>query len=206
MTQRESLERYEAAYRGPDAPPWDTGIVPPEVVELVGVTQPGRALDVGCGTGVSSVFLAVHGWRVTGVDWVELALARARRRAAAAGLPPDAARFVRADVAGPDFLAGHPPVDLWLDVGCLHGLSAEARSIYAGHMARLARPAARVVLYCWGCHARDGVPFGLDPQDVIDLFRPAFNLEWQQLGRDGADQSRLAGWYWLRRGPQAPGG
>jgi SAM-dependent methyltransferase len=53
--------------------------------------QPEAALDVGCGTGDSSVYLAQHGWHVTGVDFAPKALEKAR----AAGVPVD---FIHADV------------------------------------------------------------------------------------------------------------
>ena len=39
-------------------PPWDTGITPPEVVEAIDgpeALRPGRALDLGCGTGTTSL-------------------------------------------------------------------------------------------------------------------------------------------------------
>ncbi len=45
----------------------------------------GSALDLGCGTGDSSIYLAQHGWKVTGVDFVPKALEKARAKAAAAG-------------------------------------------------------------------------------------------------------------------------
>lgn len=46
---------------------------------------PGRALDLACGVGRNALWLAARGWRVTGVDYSEVALAEARRRSAALG-------------------------------------------------------------------------------------------------------------------------
>ena len=48
--------------------------------------RPGAALDLGCGEGADAVWLARRGWRVTGADISEVALERASRRAAAAGV------------------------------------------------------------------------------------------------------------------------
>jgi SAM-dependent methyltransferase len=50
------------------------------VEELSGVPA-GRALDLACGAGRNAIWLAERGWRVTGVDYSEVALAEARRRA-----------------------------------------------------------------------------------------------------------------------------
>ena len=55
------------------------------VVELSDL-RPGRALDVGCGEGADSLWLAERGWTVTGVDVSAVAVERARAAAAAAGL------------------------------------------------------------------------------------------------------------------------
>jgi SAM-dependent methyltransferase len=55
----------------------------------------GRALELGCGTGVDAIYLAARGWDVTAVDITARALSIARRAAASAGVTP---RFVRGDV------------------------------------------------------------------------------------------------------------
>jgi SAM-dependent methyltransferase len=48
------------------------------LVEESGDLSPGRALDVACGEGRNAVWLAERGWRVTGVDFSEVALEKAR--------------------------------------------------------------------------------------------------------------------------------
>ncbi len=58
----------------------------------------GRALDLACGAGRNSVFLAQHGYRVDAVDISEAGLERARAAAAASGV---AAGFAAADLEDP---------------------------------------------------------------------------------------------------------
>jgi SAM-dependent methyltransferase len=55
-------------------------------VETSGL-RPGTGLDAGCGSGADAVWLAQHGWAVTGVDVAPTALAAAAERAAGADLP-----------------------------------------------------------------------------------------------------------------------
>jgi SAM-dependent methyltransferase len=62
---------------------------------IKGLTPGRRALDIACGEGRNSVFLARHGFRVTGVDISEVGLAKAARRAGEAGVLVE---FVRADL------------------------------------------------------------------------------------------------------------
>jgi 2-polyprenyl-3-methyl-5-hydroxy-6-metoxy-1,4-benzoquinol methylase len=55
------------------------------VAEVADLT-PGTALDVGCGEGGDVIWLARHGWRVTGADFSANGLARAADHAAQAGV------------------------------------------------------------------------------------------------------------------------
>jgi SAM-dependent methyltransferase len=48
--------------------------------------EPGRALDLACGEGRNAVWLAEQGWRTTGVDFSDVALAKAGRLAASRGV------------------------------------------------------------------------------------------------------------------------
>ena len=56
---------------------------------------PGRALDLACGEGRNAVWLAERGWRTTGVDFSDVALAKAERLAANRGVEVE---WVLADV------------------------------------------------------------------------------------------------------------
>ena len=107
------------------------------VVEGPGAPAPGRALDVGCGSGMDSVYLARHGWDVTGVDQVPRARALARRRAAAAGVD---VRFVLGDVTRLGELGLGAGYALLLDFGCLHTLPADRRDAYVAGVSGVAAP------------------------------------------------------------------
>ena len=54
-----------------------------------------RALDIACGEGRNSIFLARHGFRVTGLDISDVGIAKAGRKAQAEGLEID---FHRVDL------------------------------------------------------------------------------------------------------------
>jgi SAM-dependent methyltransferase len=47
---------------------------------------PGRALDVACGEGRNAIWLAERGWRITGVDFSDIAIEKARGLAVARGV------------------------------------------------------------------------------------------------------------------------
>ncbi len=53
----------------------------PELVNLAEDLEPGRALDLGCGTGRNSLWLAKKGWLVTGIDSSYVGLSQAMTRA-----------------------------------------------------------------------------------------------------------------------------
>ena len=80
----EAARFWEDRYRDSDRV-WSGNPNPLLVREATGL-EPGTALDLGCGEGADAVWLAARGWRVTGVDISETALARAAAHAAEAGV------------------------------------------------------------------------------------------------------------------------
>ena len=62
----------------------------PLLIETAHRLQPGKALDLACGTGRNALWLAEHGWSVTAVDGAPTAIEILRRRAADRGLNVDA--------------------------------------------------------------------------------------------------------------------
>jgi SAM-dependent methyltransferase len=126
---------------------WERSRPPSDLVELVEGPTPlpsGRALDLGCGTGTDSVYLAQHGWDVTGVDMVPSALAAARRRAAAAGVSP---RYLKGDATRLRELGVGDGYTLVLDFGCFHTLPADRRDPYVQGVSEVAADGATLLLY-----------------------------------------------------------
>lgn len=177
--------------------PWDTQITPPEVVALIeaGALPPGRALDLGCGTGVNCIYLARHGWEPVGVDFSAVAVHRARRKARRAGVD---CQFHQADVSDLSFLERDASFDLALDIGCLHTVPQERWERYAAGLARLVRPGGLYMLYAFVVRPDRPSPRGIAPEEVRRLFGPAFDVERQEGGDDPTGSQ--SAWYWLRRG------
>ena len=178
---------YNFLYLG--KPPWDTGVSPPELMAFIKTHPPGRALDLGCGTGTNAVTLAVHGWQVTGVDFVGSAIRLARRKARQAGQSVD---FRQGNVAR---LAGVPgPFDLILDIGCFHGLSEQEKAAYVDNLERLLAPDGAFLIYAF-FSTPSNTWSGLKPTD-LDLLSQRLRLAQRQ---DGLERGSLpSAWFTYR--------
>ena len=144
-------------------PPWDTGISPPELLEFIQAHPPGRALDLGCGTGTNAITMAQHGWQVTGVDFIAQAIKRARKKAEQSGVDAD---FIIDDVARLNGV--HGIYNLILDIGCFHTLNTTDKTRYIQNVARLLAKNGTLLIYAWIKH--EGVPgSGILPRDITNL-------------------------------------
>jgi cyclopropane fatty-acyl-phospholipid synthase-like methyltransferase len=157
-------------------------------MDFLARTPPGRALDLGCGTGTNAITLALQGWQVTAIDFSERALRRARDKARAARV---SIRFLRRDVTRLDDLTG--PFDFALDIGCFHGLDGAARPRYAAALARLLPPEATYMIYTF-LLPEEGWP---SEGEVREAFDGPFELSRLE---HGEFNGRPSGWFtWKRR-------
>jgi len=128
-------------------------------------------LDVGCGAGSNVLYLARQGYRAHGVDLAPGAIAAARARAVAAGLPVD----LRAgDALALPYPAGS--LDGAIDNGCFHTLPAGRRREYADELARVLRPGAMFLLAWVAREERRprGPPYRLSVEEVADALEHRF--------------------------------
>ena len=171
--------------------PWDSGVPPPELVELIEGPKPlqrGRALDIGCGTGTNCKYLLDHGWDVTGVDFVPRALAVAKRKA-------PGAKLLIGDVTRLRDLGVSGPFDLMLDLGCFHAIPDARRDAYVDEVSHVAAPGATLLMFAFGEKGR-GTPIATE-EEIRRRFSGAFDVAEVRPGRPFRKQT----WYRMIRKP-----
>lgn len=181
---------YQVLYR--IGAPWEGG-VRENLVQLLEeekrISPDGQktVLDMGCGSGTCSVYLAEHGFEVTGVDFTPIALRKARQAAVEAGVT-DRCRFVRGDLRSPRIPGVEGTFDLIVDFGTLDDLTGQDRLDMAANIRRHSHPGTLVVLWCFYSNGDQDLPLfrysgvsralsGLRPGEEQELFGDDFEIE-----------------------------
>jgi len=175
-------------------PPWDTGITPPELIEFIEHHPPGRAIDIGCGTGTNVLTLAQAGWQVTGIDFAPRAITLAKKKIKAAGLRATLAVNDATRLTG---ISG--PFDLAFDLGCFHGISKHGQAGYLDQLHRILAPNGFWLLYGFVQPAADPSQPGLAEAD-LDRISARFTLISRRNGTDTA-RGRSSAWFLFENKP-----
>ncbi|MFQ5634763.1 MAG: class I SAM-dependent methyltransferase [Gammaproteobacteria bacterium] len=175
------------------------------LAEICHRRTPGTALDIGCGAGTDSVYLAQQGWDVTSLDFMPRALDFTQQRAAAAGVDVTP---VEADITTWD-----PPVtyDLVLDHGLLHNMDPVRYPAYRQRVVNAIADDGDFVLLHWHPlfpdqpHGQVG-PRRVDREDIKAFFAPELQErffaaeEFEDLPEIVGRGMRQA-YYWFRHNP-----
>jgi 2-polyprenyl-3-methyl-5-hydroxy-6-metoxy-1,4-benzoquinol methylase len=160
--------------------PWVTVAVGKELQDLLidqTLKEGMRVLDVGCGMGVEACFLAKHGMKVTGIDFIPETIKCAKDYAVLVGASVD---FRCADFLddlsqiGSDF-------DLILDQGCFHHIPITERVEYAKRASNCLGQTGLLFIRAFSdmmlpSPTNDG-PIRLSSDDIISTFLPFFSVE-----------------------------
>ena len=155
--------------------PWHRDTPDGFILDVVATrAKPGRALDLGCGSGVFSAWLAKQGYEVTGLDVIPRAIEMSNERAVAEG--------VQVNWINADLLSWNAPsqFDVIVDSGCLHSLIGGDVSRYKEQLLRWLAPGSDYVLGHFGKrHALDWRPVGPTRRtrdQLVQLFTPPLEV------------------------------
>src|SRR3954453_12835303 len=141
----EERESWDASYQRDSDAPWDIQRPQPAIQRLADAgLLTGDDLDAGCGTGEHALLAAANGAKAYGVDLSQVAIERARRKAAERGLD---ARFDAGDVLTmPLSDAGY---DVVIDSGLFHVFDDDDRPRYVDRLHAVLRPGGHCYLLCF---------------------------------------------------------
>src|SRR5262249_32614317 len=141
MSQLPTRSTFESAYGG--QAPWDVGRPQKALVDVADHVR-GTVLDAGCGTGENALFFAARGHEVTGIDFLDEPIERARRKAAERGVV--ATFLVKDALTLKDWTERFDSV---IDSGLFHVFSDDARRQYVEGLAAVLKPGGRLFLLCF---------------------------------------------------------
>jgi cyclopropane fatty-acyl-phospholipid synthase-like methyltransferase len=165
-------ERFESIYQG--QAPWDIPGPQPAFVQLEEAGEiRGSVLDVGCGTGEHALYLASRGHEVWGVDFVALAIERAKEKAKQRRLN---AHFLMGDALALEALGR--TFDTVIDCGMFHTLTDEERAVFVKSLASVLRSGGEYHMACFSDREPPGEgPRRVSEQEIGDAFAHGWTVQ-----------------------------
>lgn len=177
---------WEEIYKSKEKPAWDIGKPQQALVDYLSENRPQQAIDVGCGTGSSSIFMSNKGIKTTGVDLSKNAIKQAKSKAGKAKNKP---LFAVKDVLK---LVYAKKFDFAYDSGCFHVLEPEKRKKYASVINKLLKNHGRLLLMCFSENEPDwGGPHRIKKLELEETFAK-FKILWINETEFKANDSTVA--------------
>jgi cyclopropane fatty-acyl-phospholipid synthase-like methyltransferase len=124
-------------------PPWDIRRPQKMFAQAAGEIS-GSVLDVGCGTGEHALFFAQRGCKVTGADYLEEPIERAKKKTADRKID---VKFIVQDALKLSDLKQQ--FDNIINSGLFHGFTDEERTRYVAELAAVLKPCGKLFLQCF---------------------------------------------------------
>jgi ubiquinone/menaquinone biosynthesis C-methylase UbiE len=161
---------FENLYAG--QPPWDIGKPQKPFVDVAEKVT-GLILDAGCGTGDTAMFFASRGHKVTGLDFLEEPIRRAKHKAAERGL---SVNFLVKDATTLSQCSER--FDCVIDSGLFHVFSDGDRNKYVSGLATVLKPGGRLFLLCFSDEEPgDQGPRRISKKELHDAFANGWAVE-----------------------------
>lgn len=153
--------------------PWELGKPRRLLVDLVekGVVKPGKALDICCGAGTNTVYLAKKGFKVTGIDISSKAIEYAREKAERANVKIRlmVQNFLALPFEGEEF-------DFVFDMGCFHHVEIEDRDTFIGGVFRVLKKGGLYLMTCFS-HKNGRAWNHFTREQIAELFSGYFEIK-----------------------------
>jgi len=159
------MDQWESRYQSGETG-WDRGAASPAIEHWLSalLKPPARVLIPGCGRGHEAVFLAGHGFGITGLDIAPSAVRHLEKELAEAGLT--------GEVILGDLFDYQPaePFDVVYEQTCLCAIQPEQRSAYESKLYDWLRPGGHLLALFMQTGAEGGPPFHSDLLAMRKLF------------------------------------
>ncbi len=164
-------ELFEQMYQ--EQAPWDTGRPQPAIIRLAEAGQiRGSVLDVGCGTGENVLYLAAKGHETWGLDFVAVAIERAKLKAAVRGIDTHflVGNALELHRLGREF-------DTVIDCGLFHTFTDEERPVFVEGLGEVLRSGGSLYILCFSDEepGTEG-PRRITQQEIRDAFQDGWKV------------------------------